>query len=346
MTRAPGLALLCAALALCAAPVHAQPPSSARSPARWLDLQTLTLSTRYRAIKDSAGRMRSNELQERTQLRARLKLDPAGRYALHVGVFTGSSFTSGWNSTGLGTGEATASHSLKQLFASALPFDGLELQYGSLYPARGESTEITTFDEDAYLSGGRVTLRRADLLFVDELTVSIASLGALDTPGVTSRWDEFGGTNYRQLQVTRRLHAKATASFDYSWIDGVNWIRPSIVADLAAWGIADELRLEIYRRDGPDAETGYALAAERQLAGWLRLTLGYIDVDMQYGRLNGDRYFSGKRAYVIAAIPITRELNLQFFTTHAVGNNPFLPNHVRSDVVVSYAFAPAIRRML
>ena len=61
------------------------------------------------AVTGAGQALTYGELDRRAgRLAARLKFDPAGRYALHVGVFTGSSFTSGWNSTGLGTGEATA----------------------------------------------------------------------------------------------------------------------------------------------------------------------------------------------------------------------------------------------
>jgi len=87
-----------------AVPAAAQTPQAAPGATRWFDLQIFAVNTRYRIIEDSRGVVVSNHLQERTQLRARLKLDAKGRYAVNGGVFTGTTFTSGWNSTGVGPG--------------------------------------------------------------------------------------------------------------------------------------------------------------------------------------------------------------------------------------------------
>src|ERR671924_485051 len=103
---------------------------------------------RYRVIETSSGLVPSNQLQHREQFRARFKADERGRYALHAGVFSGSTVTSSWNNTGIGTGDPVTNVRLKQLFAAATPVDGIHAQVGSLYVNRGESTEITTYDED------------------------------------------------------------------------------------------------------------------------------------------------------------------------------------------------------
>ena len=79
------------------------------------------------------------------------KFDAAGRYAVNFGLFTGVRFTSGWNNTPWGTSPAQWNLAFKALYAAAEPITGLEVQVGGLYIAKGESTELTTYDEDGYL---------------------------------------------------------------------------------------------------------------------------------------------------------------------------------------------------
>jgi hypothetical protein len=128
--------------------------------ARWVDAQTVTVSTRYDYIGDARDRTVQNRMQTQVQIRAGFKVDAAGRYSVRAGLFSGNNFSSGWNPTGIGTGEGTAKIYLTQLFVRAEPWRGTELLYGSMDAARGESTEITTYDNDAYITAGRVSLRR------------------------------------------------------------------------------------------------------------------------------------------------------------------------------------------
>ena len=151
--------------------VSAQPAAADQAPvppekkpppplARWVDLQNATLNTRYRFIDNSAGTVTTNQLQHRESLRARFKFDAPGKYALNVGVFSGSRFTSGWNNTGIGMGDWQAPLAVRVVYFAAQPASGIEAQYGSLYILKGESSEITTYDEDGYVIGERVSVRR------------------------------------------------------------------------------------------------------------------------------------------------------------------------------------------
>ena len=70
--------------------------------ARWFELQTATLSTRYRYIENSAGAMTFNHMQHNEAFKGRFKFDAAGRYSVNAGLFTGNSFTGSWNNTGAG----------------------------------------------------------------------------------------------------------------------------------------------------------------------------------------------------------------------------------------------------
>jgi len=121
---------------------------TAHALARWLETEAFSVSGRYDYIADARDRTLQNRMQTQEQIHGRIKVDEPGYYSVHAGLTTGNNFRSGWNSTGIGTGDGSAKIYLTQLYVAAEPWDSIELQYGSLYPARGESTEITTYDND------------------------------------------------------------------------------------------------------------------------------------------------------------------------------------------------------
>jgi hypothetical protein len=332
------LVLANASAALAQTPATSPPPA-----ARWLDLQTLSVSLRHRRIVTSTGKVGKNHLQEKTQIRARLKLDSAARYSVNVGIFSGNGFTSSWNSTGIGTDDFTGVHRVKQLFIAARPADGLELQYGGLYVEKGESTELTYYDEDAYLVGERVFIRHPDVLFFDEVMATLGSLGDLTDSNVFTRFKSLDETSYKQVQVTRRLGEDASASFDYTRVDNTSVIRPAVTVRTPWTRVLNQVRLEIYHRRGSNPDTGFAVEGGWQVRR-VRVGVGHADIDQEAGVLNGDRYHYGKRWYANASIPVATGLNLSFFATHTVGENPALSNKLRTDVILTYNFLPALRK--
>ncbi|MGH9426719.1 MAG: hypothetical protein ACRD2L_10525, partial [Terriglobia bacterium] len=126
---------------------------------RWVEVQSATLSHRYRYVENSAGVMTNNQAQHNEGFKGKFKFDRKGNYAINAGLFSGASLTGGWNNTGSGKDKLFTNLYLKQLYFEAKPFKGFELQYGSLYPNRGENTEITSYDNDVYLMGERVSLK-------------------------------------------------------------------------------------------------------------------------------------------------------------------------------------------
>jgi hypothetical protein len=338
------LAVLFVVLAQAGAAFAQAPAATAPPTARWLDLQTLSVSVRHRRIVSSAGVVGKNQLQEKTQVRARLKLDAAARYTVNVGVFSGNGFTSSWNDTGIGTGDFKGQHLVKQLFVSAAPVKGLELQYGGLYVEKGQSSEITYYDEDAYLVGERVAVRRPDRIFFDEVLATLGSLGDVHDSNVFNRFKYLDDTDYKQLQVSRGIIGKnATASLDYVRVGDTSWLRPAMTVRTPWTDALDSARLEVYHRYGSDPATGFAVEGDRQIAR-VRVGGGYADVDPAYGGLNGDRYNDGKRLYATASIPVVTGLSVSLFGTHTVGSNPPLSNRTRTDVIVTYNFLPLMRK--
>ncbi len=301
----------------------------------------LSLGLRFRAVDDEVRDIKLLQLNQRSQIRARFKFDTQARYTVNVGVFTGTSFISGWNATGVGTGDGVATHSIKQLFVSAQPTPELEFQLGSTSPARGESTDITTYDEDAYVTVARMSVKRRSDYFFDDITTTVGHLG---DPTHVSIFGREYRLNYYQAQVSRRFSPRLAASVDFSRVDGINTWRPAALIRVAESRVVDQVRLEIYHRDDEEAATGFAVFGEKQVIPRLRVTAGYADIDPRYGNLNSDRFFSGKRAFGTLAVPITAELNVQFFSGHAVGDNPPLPLKRRTELVVNYNFIPLVRR--
>src|SRR5450759_1791837 len=169
-------------------PARAQsPPPAAASDApplrRWLDIQNFTVFSRYRFAANSKDVTTSDQLQYKDTFRARFNIDPRKRYTITVGYFSGSSFTSTWDNWGIGNNTTLdgKDHYMKQLYASAAPVRGLELQYGGIYITRGETDEFISYDDDGYLVGERVTARRPKELYLDEISVTRAAIGPFTT---------------------------------------------------------------------------------------------------------------------------------------------------------------------
>src|SRR5688572_3293777 len=114
------LATALVALACAAKPAHAQTVPAQPKPVpqlgRWIDLQNATMNVRYRFVDNSAGTITTNQVQHRESLRARFKADGPGKYALNVGAFSGSRFTSSWNNTGIGLGDWQAPLAVRALY--------------------------------------------------------------------------------------------------------------------------------------------------------------------------------------------------------------------------------------
>ena len=311
--------------------------------ARWLDVQTISLATRYNHIEDAADRTLQNRIQTQVQLRARLKLDEAGRYSVHAGAFTGNAFDSGWNPTGIGTGTGTAKMRLKHLFAAAMPWDGLALEYGSLPPSRGESTEITTYDNDAYLTAGRMRVTRPRDLFFDDVTVSVGYVGALDTPSVFDRTRTFSRQNYWQLLAAKEVVPGFTLSTDYStiagegmWRQGASWRvgRPWLDTVAGEYGV---------RLRGGSHQTAFAFSGEKEIAG-VTVKAGYANVDPAFGILNGDPYGPGNRVFTSGSIPLPLDLGASWFVQKEITAPATSANDLRVDVVLTWNLLKALKR--
>jgi hypothetical protein len=323
------------------APAAAQEPAAPPPPPlrRWFEIDFAQIAARYRVIETSDGRVTNNHVQHRQQFRARVKADARGRYALHTGVFTGTSFISSWNNTGLGTGDPVTNLRLKQLFASAMPIEGVQGQVGGLYVIRGESTEITTYDEDAFIVGERVQVTRPADLWLDEIAFTNAELSHVGQPSITHRWHGFSHPNYRHLLVRKRV-GRVAASADVTSLEGSRTLRAAAAATFPA----GTLRVEGYRRMRALPAGGFAVTLERPVTTWLRAAGGYASVDLGYGGLNADRFDRGRRVFATTTVTFTPWLNVGLFATRAFASDVVLSNRTRFDAVLTYNLLHSLRR--
>jgi hypothetical protein len=330
---------LCLSLGLCGG-AFAQTPTAARR----FEPQTITLSSRYRFVENSAGDVTANQVQFKDVFRARLNVDRHRRFSINVGAGSGSSFTSSWDATGIGSGSPSADMYVKQLYASAAPVHGVELQAGGLYINHGENTEITSYDDDGYVMGERVTLRRPSMAYFDEVSFTRAALGSLEMPGVIRRLKLFGHQNYWQAQVVKHVSHLVSASADFTGVSGAETLRAAVALHLPKGAPVSAVRIEQYRRITNEPASGFAVIAERLVTAHARVQAGYATIDPSYGGLNGDRIQRGRRIFGTATIPLTPTVNVQLFATRAFGNDFTVTNRTRFDAVVTYDVLAAVRR--
>jgi hypothetical protein len=320
-----------------------QPPAPALK--RWIDWQAGSVESRYRWIKNSAGEETSNSLQHKQAFKAGLKLDPEGKYSIQAMAGTGSSFVGSWDNLGPGIGEPAWTFNLRQLYVQAQPVKWLEASWGGQALNRGEHTEITSFDNDNYVLAGRVSVKRPDDLYFDEVSVSAGYLGDLNDPNVIKRFDRWDEHNYTQVLVGKKFGRIVALSADWTDINDVSTLRQAVKLTTKQWTRAiDAVRFENYQRVEGDEAYGFALSAEKAVHPKVVLAGGYADIDRDNGLLSGDRYFRGKRVFVEPKIQVLPELTLSFFYTEAFDNDFAIPNDHRFDIVVQYNVLKALQK--
>jgi hypothetical protein len=322
-------------------------PATARARiARWFELQNMTLNLRYRFIDTSAGAVTTNQVQHRETIRGRVKFDRSGRYAWNFGVFTGTRFTSGWDNTSWGIAGAQKNFAFKTSYFSAIPVAGVEAQYGGLYILRGESTEVTTYDDDGYIIGQRLSVKRPKQFYFDEISATVAYLSPdpREVP-VSKRTKYLNDTpNYRHLLFGKRIGTRAGVSTDLTYAGGARTWRQGMNLRTPELRVLDAVTLEAYQRVNRTPEHGFAVTLEKALPGNVRANWGYASIDPQYGILNSDRFQIGNRVFAMVIYNISQEFLASAFITREVGNEVPLPQRTLLNIVLSYNALPALRR--
>ena len=339
MFRCVLVVLLTSGLATAAAAQTAATPTPPRV-RRWLDVQNLHLTSRFRWVESNTDRLTSSTHQWQAQVRARFLLDPNARYSIHVGAFTGSQFVSGWNNTGGGLGEYSGAFNIKQLFVALEPVRGLEFQVGGLYPTRGESTEITAYDNDAYVVGQRVTLRRPEGALA-QVAITVGHIGDYRTPNVFKRLDSLADINYGQLLAGMRVGPRVAVSADYTYEDGRDILREGVSIRLPdAARPFSAIKLEAYQRTSEATGQGFNAAGDLRVTSRFTVTAGVAHIDRRfaipgYTSPNGDRYERGTRFYSQGTYALTRMLSIGWFQGEAFNIDYDIPNDHRWEAIVT-----------
>lgn len=347
---------------------------------RWVYLKEFDFSMRYRGVNDSNGAHEFSQGQQRGILDGKFKFDKQGKYGIVFHASTGKTFNWAYaNFLGGGNEEALAkefakattaqqgglyaeetyldptdvkesynsggwSFYMRRLYLDIEPVQGFEAEYGSLDFNRGAASEITTYDNDGYISGARILIKKPKQLFLDEISVTYAYMGDLYTPNMFARTNRFTQSNYHQFLLRKQVGKRLNTSFDYTWQSKIETLNEAIWVNIPESRVIDNVRFETYQRlntatfpEEPSAFTaptgkGYAVTLAKKVDSRLAVEGGYASIDL-YDTIrtreffssglgldvNGDSYGIGKRVFVRPVVKLTPYLEATGFYTHQSG---------------------------
>lgn len=320
--------------------VRVQPSLEGRL-SRWLDFELASVSTRFRHVESLMGVTTASNQQHQVAIKGALHLDRAGRLTVHAGLFTGDTFSGGWNNTGPGTGLAQSRVFLKRLYLDAKPLRGIDVQLGGLEFARGESTEITSYDYDGYLVGERLAIRRPDRAFLDEVTVTFGFIGDLRQPNVFARLPRLRGVNYHQFEFAKQAGRRLRISADYTSDSGIGTFRQAVTLHAPELRAVSLLHFEQYERLRTVSGFGFSVYLEKKLGRRIAVGPGYTQLDRP--GLYSDRFNMGKRIFWNSHIALGPEWSLMALATCAVDAAVSNASRRRFDLILSYDLLHRLR---
>jgi len=366
---------------------------------RWFDLNSLNYGARYRSVLDVDGARSFQQGQERFIADGKFKFDQDGRYGIGFHVSSGryfnwaySSFIGGGQVEFINQTEANMSPTqlyimnvapfqpgffnsdgaqlyFRQAFLTAQPIKGIEFQFGGLGINRGVNTEATSYDDDGYISGERVSIKRPKLLFLDEISYTRAYIGDTYTPNFFARGQHLAISNYRQYLAEKNIGKRVAVSADYTYSEPefgaffLKTVREGFFADIHESKIFDKVRYEAYQRlNAGNYAVGYpfpggrgsALTVSKNFKDRVSVEAGFADIDLNYITnmgldvqalilgltVNGDQYGVGNRWFVRPTIPITKSVSLvgSFNHLYGTGVEPPVPTAIWNAQSITAGF--------
>ncbi len=349
---------------------------------RWLDLTTLSYSNRYRSVFDADGAHSFSQGQQRILATGKFKFDAAGQYGIGFHLSSGRYFNwsyadyiGGGQSEFLAKTEAKMTPTqqyilavygtpvptgflnsgggqvyLRQLFLTAEPIRGITAEFGGIAIKHGVNSEATSYDDDGYMSGERLTIKRPKQIWLSEVSYTRGYLGDLYKPNFFARADRLSTANYWQILGRKDFGERVSVSADYTVTtpdgnpDPLKTTREGIFADVHESKVFDSARFEAYQRTAfahyaggspiPTAK-GYALTVTRAFKKFASVDAGLVNVDTDYIgyigssvqaiilglTVNGDQYGIGKRYFVRPTIPLTSYMSLTGYFNHVYGDS-------------------------
>lgn len=374
-------------------------PSWENSFDRWVDLNTLTYSARYRSVLDVDGARSFDQGQERFIADGKFKFDQDGRYGIGFHASSGRYFN--WAYAGfIGGGQVDFIHNtelnmspmqlyimnvapfqpgffnadgtqvyFRQFFFTAQPIKGIEVQFGGLGIDRGVNSEATSYDDDGYIDGERISVRRPKQLFFSEISFTRAYIGDTYTPNFFARGDELAISNYRQYLVRKDFGKRVAVSGDYTYTEPqfgafyLKTVREAVLGDIHESKIFDSVRWEAYQRlNAGNYAVGYpfpsghgsAMTVSKDFKKRLSIEAGYANIDLNYITnmgldvqalilgltVNGDQYGVGNRWFARPTIPLTKSVSLVGNFNHLYGHGvePPVPTAIWNAQAFSAGF--------
>ena len=146
-------------------------------------------------------------------------------------------------------------------------------------PWRGESTEITTWDNDGYLSGERFSVKRPKDAYFDEVGFTMAYFGDLTTANFFLRSNRLlDEPNFFQYYASKRINTHVSASGDYTRQAGVPFVHAAVTMKVPAV-VVDQVRYEQYFRYGTKGGSGFAVYGEKNVTKTFSAGFGYATID-------------------------------------------------------------------
>lgn len=253
----------------------------------------------------------------------------AAKIADPVGFAVSSSPSSGWE------------FYVRELYLSATPVKPLTVEFGSMDFERGYGSEITTFDNDGYISGERVRIQDPKHLFFDQVGFTSAFFGSINTPNLFARGGDFTSSNYRQVFAKKRVNKRVAFSADYTWSIGTEALRQGAIVETRETKIVDSVRVEAYQRLNSVTlqglsignGAGFAVTADKRIDKRLNIDGGFASIDANYTAfggsrylhssgfsMNGDTYGIGQRGFTHVSFQFAPGVTAFGFYTHAVGS--------------------------
>jgi hypothetical protein len=339
-----------AAAAQVKSPAATAPKAPAKAPSkpvavtRWVDFQAGNLQMRYRYTETSAQKVATSQAQDWINFKGRFKFDKKAKYSVTALAQSGTSFTGSWNSTGWGSGTAAHDYQIRQMYFSAAPVKGFEASFGSIAPWRGESTEITTWDNDGYLAGERLSVKRPKNLYFDEVGFTTAYFGDLTKPDFFQRSNRLlDARNFYQYFASKKVNKYLSASGDYTSQAGARFVHAGVTVK-APMVVLDSVKYEQYVRYGTKGGSGFGIYGEKNVTKKFAAGVGYGTVDKYFVTVNADRFGRGSRVYESFTYKLYPEFSIYLWAGQGVGNDFAISNKYRFDLGVNYNVLGSFQR--
>lgn len=285
---------------------------------RWIDLQTATVSFRYRYVKSNqrvtpainatqpflpVGQfVQTNQAQQQQHYEFDFKFDKAGRYKIHARLMTGEYFTRSFAEVGWGkvfNGENSSAVLARQFYFSAEPVKGIEFQYGGLGINRGENTENTTYDNDGFITGQRLKIKRPKNVWFDEISITYAYIGDFYTPNFFDRTGRLKKSNYYQYLVGKKFGKRVAISADFTSHQSIGHLREAATINTKELKFIDSVKVEFYQRlddyRGVKKGSGWGFQVDKEVKDKFSITAGFAYEDYRYNVLTTEKYPARQR---------------------------------------------------